>query len=272
VVKNVAGYDLNKLYVGSLGTIALIVEVGFKIAPRPSLQTTVVGCFSSLEQVAEIVRALLRSPLMPIAFDLFNQPAVEELDLIGLPSVGDGYLLAVLGAAPGAAVDRQAAEFARLFHEAGATQVGDIVSAECDSFWAKAAERGYGPADSSRVRLKLAVPPGRIADAARAVARRRDRLGGKPSIGGRAGSGILLVGFSVASGEEDDRTAEEIRGLRDDCRQIGGSLVVEDCPLSVKRRIDVWGDVGPAIEMMRKLKNALDPGDTLNPGRFVSGI
>jgi glycolate oxidase FAD binding subunit len=272
VVKNVAGYDLNKLYIGSLGTLALILEVGFKIAPRPIVQTTVVGCFDHVDQVGQVSRALLRSPFMPVAFDLFNQSAAEELELLGLPNVGDGYLLAVLGAAPGDAVGRQAAEFARLFQEGGATQIADIVSDECDEFWAKAAERGYAGDSSSRIRLKLAVPPGRIAEGLHAVSRRRDDFCGKPSVGGRAGSGTILVNFDVPNEKADARISESIRTLRDDCQQLAGSLVVEECPVQLKTRVDVWGEVGPSVSIMRKLKDALDPSGTLNPGRFVGGI
>lgn len=49
-------------------------------------------------------------------------------------------------------------------------------------------------------------------------------------------------------------------------------MVVENCPPDLKDHLDVWGDVGPALDIMRRLKSALDPHDTLNPGRFVGGI
>jgi glycolate oxidase FAD binding subunit len=272
VVKNVAGYDLNKLYIGSLGTLALVLEVGFKIAPRPVTQTTVIGCFPQLKQIAEVTRLLLRSPLMPVAFDVFNQPAVTELDLIGLPSIGDGYLLAVLGAAPGSAVDRQTAEFANLFHQTGATHIADMLSDDCDAFWAKVAERSYSGADPHRTRLKMTVPPGRLVDALHATGRCRENFGGTPSIGGRAGSGVALVNFTIDESEDVARIADAVASLREDCRRLGGSLVVEECPLTLKERVDVWGDVGPSLGIMRKLKDALDPSGILNPGRFVGGI
>jgi glycolate oxidase FAD binding subunit len=111
-----------------------------------------------------------------------------------------------------------------------------------------------------------------MSDAIEAVRIRRDRLGGHPAIGGRAGNGILFVGFSVPDDASDRQIVDGILGLREDCRRLGGSLVVEDCPRRFKESVDVWGDVGLSIGIMRKLKDALDPRGTLNPGRFVGGI
>ena len=70
VVKNVAGYDLNKLYVGSLGTLAVIVELSFKLAPIPPSLATVVGQFESSASARDAIGAILRSPLSPLAIEL----------------------------------------------------------------------------------------------------------------------------------------------------------------------------------------------------------
>ncbi len=275
VVKNVAGYDLNKLYIGSLGTLALFVEIGFKVAPRPAAQTTVIGQFERLDQIAAITRSLRRSPLAPIATDLVNAAAVVELGIPGLPDAGQGYLLAVLGAAPGAAVDRQTSSFAQMFQDAGATQIADVVSDFCDEFWAHVAEWPYRDADPHRLRLKLAVPPGRLTEAVRSAELRRGELGNSIAIGARAGSGIVYLTVLLGESLADDDLALIVRGileLRQNCRDLEGSLVVEQCPLQVKERLDVWGDVGSSLPIMRNLKYALDPGGIMNPGRFAGGI
>ena len=70
----------------------------------------------------------------------------------------------------------------------------------------------------------------------------------------------------------DDRVAAAISRIRELSRQLGGSTVVEHCPLSVKRGIDVWGETMEAIEIMRRIKEKFDPARVLNPGRFVGGI
>jgi glycolate oxidase FAD binding subunit len=273
VVKNVAGYDLNKLYIGSLGTLALVVEVGFKIAPIPERQVTTIGAFGRVDNLAEASRVLRRSPLQPVALDLFDQTALNDLDRSGLPSVGAGYALAVLGAAPGGAVERQRNEFARVLREAGATSIADLPSAECDEFWAAVGERWRGSGPLTGMQLRLSVPPARLRDAIEWIESAREQFGAPISIVGRAGTGVVYVSSTIdADGGRDQTVLGAIEDLRRNCERLQGSLVVERCPTRFKKRLEIWGIVGSSLELMRKLKAALDPGDTLNPGRFVGGI
>src|SRR5262249_31484822 len=76
VVKNVAGYDLNKLYIGSLGTLAIIVELSFKLAPIPPATATVLGQFSSADGARSLVQAVSRSPLSPLAIEVVGSRQV----------------------------------------------------------------------------------------------------------------------------------------------------------------------------------------------------
>ncbi len=86
-----------------------------------------------------------------------------------------------------------------------------------------------------------------------------------------AGSGVIYV-YAQANEENAAALTTAITGLRDRAVRAGGSLVVERCPTEVKAPIDVWGDVGPAVRIMRTLKATFDPQGILNPGRFVGGI
>jgi glycolate oxidase FAD binding subunit len=275
VVKNVAGYDLNKLYVGSLGTLALVVEVGFKIAPRPSARATVIGRFARLDQLGEAARQVVRSPLMPTALDLLNAPAARALYFPGLPDVGDGYLLAALGTAPGGAADRQRSELARIFRAAGADEIVDFGDAMSPAFWSQVAERPSEWLGLGAIRVKIAVPISQVGRIVRAIEERGDAVGQRPAIGGRAGSGVLHATWNVPEAGFEGRGVAERLGLgelRELARSLGGSLVLEDCPRALKDELDVWGDVGPSLVLMKRLKAALDPRGTMNPGRFVGGI
>jgi glycolate oxidase FAD binding subunit len=71
------------------------------------------------------------------------------------------------------------------------------------------------------------------------------------------------------AGHSFDRLADSIRTWRRSCRQRGGQLILERVPGEVKREVDVWGDVGMTVKMMRSLKEKFDPRRILNPGRFV---
>jgi glycolate oxidase FAD binding subunit len=96
-----------------------------------------------------------------------------------------------------------------------------------------------------------------------------------PAIGGQAGSGVLYVQWRLPEAGPNGRlaaTATTLAAIRSTCGQLGGSLVIEAAPRALKEQLDVWGDVGPSLRLMQRLKAALDPNATLNPGRFVGGI
>ena len=71
-------------------------------------------------------------------------------------------------------------------------------------------------------------------------------------------------------------SAEDIRRLRETAGKLGGSVVVEQCPLALKQELDVWGELSSGMdsgmEIMRRLKNKFDPHRTLNPGRFIGEL
>jgi glycolate oxidase FAD binding subunit len=278
VVKNVAGYDLGKLYIGSLGTLVLLIEVNLKVTPVPSSQSTTVGNFESLERVAKLSRSIARSPLMPLALDVFNAPAAAALTnrIAGLvPTRQTGYLLMVLGAAPGGGVHRQAADFARLFEQAGATDIVQLETADSDRLWSGVNAIGDSDDRNDRIQLKISVPPGRLLEVWNLLEAYVEDLGGNPSISGRAASGVFYVAWSPLGGALDGalaNTAVRIEEIRRQVVGLGGSLVVEQCPVSMKNHLDVWGDVGSSLPVMKRLKSALDPRGIMNPGRFVGGI
>lgn len=278
VVKNVAGYDLNKLYVGSLGTLVVLTEVSFKLAPLPEAQTTVLGRFARLDALGEALRQIVRSPLMPTALDFLNGPAVAALSLSELrnrASEADGaYILAARGAAPGGGVGRQREGIIRILQTAGAQEIVDLDDDRSARFWERVVERPVQSTEPNGVRARVSVPIGEGAGTVATIEARP--LGGfHPAIGGAAGSGVYFVTWnlpaptSAALGEE---VARGLADLRDAIRTRGGSLVIEAAPAEVKAAVDVWGDVGASLVLMKRLKAALDPNSTLNPGRFVGGI
>ncbi len=276
VVKNVAGYDLNKLYIGSLGTLVLISEITFKVLPRPVGQVTVLGHFATIDQLGQAVQTIVRSPLLPIALDLLNAEGARFVGADDLPDVADGYLLAILGTAPGRALGRQREDFRRILSAAGARDVSVLADEASERFWSAVVDPAGRASDRALVSAKIAVPLGRVPDVVRAIEERRAAFGGHPAIHGRAGSGVLYFSSSRSDGSTaNGQLAATVAGLVDlrrVCQSLGGSLVIERCPRPMKDHLDVWGEVGPSIGLMRRLKEALDPRAIMNPGRFVGGI
>ena len=275
VVKNVAGYDLGKLYIGSLGTLVLLVEVNLKVTPIPASQTTVLGWFSSLEGLASAGRAVCRSALMPGALEVLNARAASAINDPLLSGQGGRYLLVALGTAPGGGAVRQADEFARIFRECGAEDVVQVADGADHQLWTAIGSLGESDAAKEDIALKAAVPPGQLLEAWRILEKRIPALGGNPAIFGRAGSGVFYVSWVPASASLNGHRADTVAGVQAIRREIvglGGSLVVERCPTILKEHLDVWGNVGNSLGLMRNLKAALDPRGIMNPGRFVGEI
>jgi glycolate oxidase FAD binding subunit len=255
VVKNVAGYDLSKLFCGSLGTLGLIAEATFRLHPRPAAAAVVTLQVERTEQLGEAVRRLLRSTLVPSAI---------ELTWYGRP----GLLTVVIeGIRPG--VEAQAAAAAELLGEAGETEVLGPGGTE-----AALSRLGALPWEKAEVGIKAAVPPaelpGALADLG--VDPRGMRFG---RLAAHAGTAVVRVGLAGVGGG-DASQVELVAGLitaaRERLAARGGTLVVTEAPVELKRAVDVWGPPGDAIELMRRVKRQFDPDRLLAPGRFVGGI
>jgi glycolate oxidase FAD binding subunit len=240
VVKNVAGYDLNKLYIGSLGTLAIIVELSFKLAPIPPALATVAANFSTSEAAGALVQAVVRSPLSPLAIELAGSTEVV-LRVGGYPQ----------------AVERQVRDLSALI-----TQHGGQAS---DGAW-EDLQQSRLEARRRDVVLKAAAPISTSATLVRMLEQRLASL--EPTVWAHAGNGVAYAACNAPS------NAELLNAARADVRSLGGnaSLVIERCPAPLKSSVDVWGEPGPSVALMRAIKSKLDPRNTLNPGRYVGGI
>jgi glycolate oxidase FAD binding subunit len=240
VVKNVAGYDLNKLYIGSLGTLAVIVELSFKLAPIPPAMASVIGQFGDSTGARGLIGAVVRSPLSPLAIELIGSRQVAF-------RLG-GY---------STAVERQVRDLSRLVVQHGG-EVAELA-------WADV-QRGRVEARRREVVIKAAAPISASTTLVEILERRLSSL--KPTVWAHAGNGVAFAACDAP------RDAEPLAAARHDVLALGSnaSLVIERCPTAMKSAIDVWGDPGPSLALMRSIKSKLDPHSTLNPGRYIGGI
>jgi glycolate oxidase FAD binding subunit len=271
VVKNVAGYDLLKLYIGALGTLGLIVEATLKLRPVPEADRVCWAAFPSLAAAGAAVRAVMGADLVPHSVELLAATAAAGCGFGALPAGGAALLLGFDGLP--ATVAWQCEEASRLLRAAGAGAITVL-----DAAGAAAA--------LARVRdVRAAVPePLAVARAAllpiQVAAFLGDADAGVRALGLRlvaaahAGNGIATLVLAGGEGEPPGvaATVKALGALRDQARALSGELVVEWAPLAVKEEVSVWDAASPAVRIMQRIKAQLDPKGIMNPGRFVGGI
>lgn len=122
----------------------------------------------------------------------------------------------------------------------------------------------------SQVRCKISVPIGRVAEALQAIEAAAEQGKLDTAIMSHAGSGIIYVILTPQT--EQAQFGATIENLAAMAQQLGGSSVVEHAPAEIKQKVDVWGNAGSDVSIMRQIKEQLDPKNLLNPGRFIGGI
>ena len=260
VVKNVAGYDLAKLFCGSLGTLGMVAEVIFRLHPLPAAAAVVTLQVEGPDQAGQAVRRLLRSTLEPSAVE-------RTVDEFG----GPGRLTVLFeGIQPG--VEAQAAAAAELLGRVGEAAVAGPGGVE-----AALNQLGARPFEKAEYALKATFPPAELAGVLGDLAGTGRRWSGGP-ISAHAATGVLWV---ASAAREGDLPADSpafpmavaaIRELRKRVAARGGRLVLVKAPPELKRAVDVWGPPGDTIGLMRRVKERFDPDRRLSPGRFVGGI
>ena len=251
VVKNVAGFDLPKMAVGSLGTLGLIAAATFRLHPLPECVVTLLVPGRQAKAVRTLAAALREAQLEPAAVAAvltngrFDVAARFEGFRAGVEEQRD-HLRALVAKEPGVSCDV-------------------LDEAEARVFW----DRHDGVRTAGPLRAKIATRPTGFEDFF------------ERSMGALLGSldapALVLyptLGISFLSGTPADDLAAgaAIASARAALTSTGGFLVLEEAPKEVRARVDVWGSPPAALGLMKRLKDRLDPDALLNPGRFTGGI
>jgi len=233
VVKNVAGYDMAKLHIGALGTLGVIVQASFKVAPLPQSNASVV----------------LRGPLSNI---MSIDARLRTLRLAGLGTAlakdasSPDWRLIVGFAGGEAAVERSQRELAAI-----------APAAVAESAW-----RTLGRSLDASLLVRASVLTTATASVCEALASLRANVLAYPSVG-------VVYGAWADAGAV---TPEALIDLRRRCVAAGGALVLERAAADLKRHVDVWGAPRADFSLMLRLKEELDPRRVLNPGRYLGGL
>ena len=260
VVKNVAGYDLPKLFVGSYGTLGVIAEVTLKLRPLPDDERLVAVTFDDLKNSALAARALGSSDLIPNAVELLDAAAGRTIGLGGPVSLVVGF--------DGLTeqVEWQTTELSRLAAGAGGRDARPLPR----DTWGRLAAAARHAFDTPAAVARFAVLPSQVADTmeqGQSAARVR---GFRSAWSAHAGVGVVTAALAAGGAEEDlTPLAAVVRDWREIAHGNGGYATLEWAPLALKAVIAVWDDIGAAARIMTRIKQQVDPKNILNPGRFL---
>lgn len=267
VVKNVAGYDLPKLYVGSFGTLGVIAELTVKLRPLPDDDRLVLVGFERLEECDRAARLLMGSDLIPSAVELLDGEALGGLGLA--EGDGSGLLIGFDGLAE--QVAWQAEEMTRLFRGLGMTRHRLLAGAAREETWRVVREIGRRVFPEPVAVVKIGVLSTQVVEVVQQTAGVARRNGLRAAFSAHFALGIVTGVLAGDRGSAKPVVAT-IKEWREMVRSTGGHLALEWAPLAVKEQVAAWDPPGPEFKIMERLKAKLDPKRILNPGRFVGGI
>ena len=273
VVKNVAGYDLHRLYTGSLGTLGVIVGANFKIAPLPPDRRTLIATYRSPSDAMDSAHALLRRSFTPQALLVINREVIGRLPGLANPGDSNAAVLALFTGRK-AAVKRKTDDSAREMERCGARTVENISSEEGgDSLWQAVTDLGWVEEGAPQLVAKVSILPSQVKEFM-AMAARWDGPTLCQGIVADVGTGLVRHLWWAEDGSSGINEGLEslISKMRQGARPYTRHVVVERCPNEVKSKIDVWGDSPEGVDIMRRVKQELDPDGILNPGRFAGRI
>ncbi len=251
VVKNVAGYDLMKLFTGSFGTLGMITQATFRVYPLPQASQSVV-IRGDAPEIAQATQTILGSALMPTCLDLLSRQFSQALEL------GDSISVIVRFQSIVESVHQQ---LDRTVELAQALNLSATVYSDDADLWQRAAELISPPDQADTIVCKIGVKPSEAVSTIQSL----ESTLPTPEILIHAGSGIGRMRVRECR-------STQLQAARSTLLNAGGYLSILQAPATLKQQLEVWGYSGSALDLMKRIKTQFDPQTLFSPHRFVGGI
>jgi len=275
-VKNVSGYDISKLMVGSCGSLGFICEMTFKLLPLPEQMETVVLFFDSFKDASALAGTILDTPLIPAAVEIINRRACRDLSCGDHNEDMGSYGVAVAMETFVPAVARMKEEVLAMGRGLGA--VGHVALREADHrrFWLSVSHLQAAASGQFRtpVALQLSYPISQGETVAEYAERSLSEAGMDHTLLVHVGTGasVITLAHDGKGAGGQGATVSLIHDLLAHCRKNGGNLMVQSAPPDLKPHLKMWGEPGPDLLVMDRIKRELDPLGIFSPGRFVGQL
>jgi glycolate oxidase len=274
-VKDVAGYSMKDLFIGSEGTLGIITEVLLKLVPRPASRRTLLALYDSMEQAAATVSAIIAAHIIPCTLEFLDQMTlrcVEDFSKIGLPTDCQALLLMETDGHPAAVAD-EAARMMEIARAHGAREVR-MAADEAEANRLATARRS---AFSALARMRpttiledVTVPRSELSKLVAFVAATAKRHQLLVGTFGHMGDGNLHPTFLTNERDHDEmhRVELALSEIVDETLRLGGTITGEHgVGLAKKAFLPRQFDDG-SLALLRSIKNTLDPAHRFNPGKI----
>jgi glycolate oxidase len=274
-VKDVAGYSLRDLFIGSEGTLGVVTKVLLRLIPKPAAKKTMVATFAQMDAAAQCVSDIIAAQIIPCTLEFLDRTTircVEDFAKVGLPLDCEALLLMETDGHP-AAVAEEAAKMEELARKSGALEVR-VAKDEAEANKLATARRS---AFSALARLSpttiledATVPRSELAQMIRFVAEVAKKYNLRVGTFGHMGDGNLHPTFLADERNKDEmhRVEEAFREIFDEAIRLGGTITGEH-GVGVAKKSFLPKFAGDAqMRVMRELRRALDPNGILNPGKM----
>ena len=259
VVKNVAGYDLNKLHIGSFGTLGIITEISLKLSPLPSHEAILTAQYDTLDQAIHGGFSVVRSQVLPSYLILMTKPNVN-----GLSEVDPTLIVGFGGEAE--TVSWQLGSTQSQMEQNRAKSVHVIGGKSQDRIRHEIQEYSAADKDNQRIIIKVNLKRTDISK----FAKEAHEL--TPDMMFFLGNGVAYLRLPVTNRTDFKSAAASISKLRHQVMCMKGNLIIESAPPEFKHHLDIWGPMGNALDLMKHIKAKFDNKRILNAGRYVTDI
>jgi len=277
LMKDVAGYDLTKLLVGSEGTLAIITEATLKLIPPPEAKRTMLAMYRSLDDAARTVSKIIEARIIPATLEFMDNPTIRVVDgfaKLGLPHDMEAILLIEQDGDP-AAVARDIERIADICRAERADRV-EVAATPEEGLKLMTARRS---ALTALARLRpttiledATVPRSKIADMVREIGRIAAKYNVHIATFGHAGDGNLHPTATTDARDRDEieRVEAAFEEIFEAAIRLGGTITGEHGVGIVKAPFLEWKVGAAGIAVMRGIKQAFDPDNLLNPGKMFA--
>jgi len=268
-MKNVAGIDLCKLYIGSWGTLGIITEAVLRLFPLPEVSRSLYLTFTNIDSAFQVVARLLSSPLTPGSVELIDGVAGRNLEPIGGSPPAEGEVRLLIDISGNREeVERHLKEISAMAGENQARHIATLEGEAAARAWDayRGAHQAMVSAAPPAFQGKASVPLIRQADMFKAIKEIGQKYRAPTGIRGHCYNGILYP-YVVAG---DDHAVNIINDLKKAAADLGGFFIVESAPLPIRKSIGALPRRSDHA-LMKRLKTEFDPNNILNPGKLGEG-